>query len=139
MEAPVINYLAIFLGACLSFILGVVWYSPFLFGNVWLNGLKINKKVTKEELGEKRAATIYTAVFMGWLLLSLGIEWLSGYLKVVTWDNGLIMGLWLSACFVYPFGVHYFVLENKPFKHFAVNSGFLVLCVVVLSVLLALW
>lgn len=49
-----LNYLAILLAAAAKFVIGGIWFSPILFGDLWLKetGLK------KEELGRPRDALL---------------------------------------------------------------------------------
>ena len=38
------NYLAVFVAAVVVFIIGYLWYSPFLFGNLWMKLSNISIK-----------------------------------------------------------------------------------------------
>lgn len=56
----IINYWALIGATLFAFILGAVWYSPLMFGNLWakING---SDKYTKEELAklEKEMTKFY--------------------------------------------------------------------------------
>ena len=44
-----VNWLAVGMGTVLSFLLGWLWYSPWLFANKWIEGLNGKKPDGKME------------------------------------------------------------------------------------------
>ena len=49
-----VDLLTVFVAACIFVIFGGFWYSPLLFGGVWLKLKNIKKKVGKGSSSESR-------------------------------------------------------------------------------------
>src|SRR5450432_2638262 len=47
-----VNWIAIVLGAIAYFIIGALWYSPFLFGKTWAAGHKIDMTGSRKGLAQ---------------------------------------------------------------------------------------
>lgn len=60
-----VNYLAVFLAAVSSMVVGSVWYMPATFGNMWmkLTGVKMDRKMSSGQM-----AWMYGSVFVASLI-----------------------------------------------------------------------
>jgi Protein of unknown function (DUF1761) len=77
------NYLLILGVAILQTIIGVLWYSPLLFGKFWMKVNGIPENITKEEMKEKSKGveayyaiqfflTILTDIFLYTIVVNMG-------------------------------------------------------------------
>jgi hypothetical protein len=48
MDLSQINYLAVFVAALSSFVIGFLWYSPLTFGNVWMREAGLSEEKVKQ-------------------------------------------------------------------------------------------
>lgn len=99
-----INYLAVFAGAVLSMVLGIIWYGP-LFGRKWLEVIgATDKDLEARRKMQESAAPLYAAqfllaVFQVWVLAYLiqgrGLPWLATALLV--WGGFILPTVAASA------------------------------------------
>lgn len=127
-------YLPILASGVFYMLLGMLWYSPFLFGNSWmkLSGL------TKESMEEKKPqmARIYFVSF----IFAIASVWILSYLfdqLFITETFGAIgfaVTLWLGFSGLLTAG-EYLYLSNS-WTLFLINSGFRLLFLVGSAIIL---
>ena len=130
------NYWAILVSAVIQWLLGAVWYSPALFAKPWISlvGLKID--------GSNKNKTMIVgmiASFIGSVVTSLMLA------HVVIWSGaksvaaGALIGfiMWLGFLAA-PLCASY-IYEGRPFKLFAINTGYWLVALLVTGGLLAVW
>jgi Protein of unknown function (DUF1761) len=115
---PEVNYLAILVAGVASFLLGGIWYSPFLFGKVWQR----EAGLTDAQMKSGSMAKIFGFA----LILSLLAAWMFATFlgprpKLA---DGLIYGFsaglfWVTASF----GINY-LFERKSLRLFLINGGY---------------
>lgn len=136
-------YFSIFIATCAGFLVGFVWYSPYICMNLWLKG----KGVTKETLPVRsRTYIAQTNVysFIAHLCIALTLSVVFTLLSVkdvktaVTLGTLLAFGFIVSSRFVDMLytvdGVHY---DKKNQSLFLVTSGYYITTVAVMSYTLA--
>ncbi len=133
---PQVNYVAVFVAALASFLVGGLWYSPLLF----VRPLMAEIKVTTDDWTNARPsmARPYGTAFVTALLAS----YLMAALLVTTnhhsLGTGLKRGFAAGACWVATaFGSSY-AFEQKSLRHWAINAGFYVVQFTVMGGILGL-
>ena len=129
------NHLAILASAILQWLLGAIWYSPVLFAKPWAAMVGITPG------GSKKNAMIAGMItsFVGSLVLSFVLAHLILWSGATTAAWGALIGFIAWAGFMAaPFSASY-IYEGRPFKLFAINLGYWLVCLLASGVLLALW
>jgi hypothetical protein len=128
-----LNLWAVLVAAISAFVLGGLWYAPFLFGGVW-------KKANGFGSGEPPAAN--ARIFILSFLLSLvmavnlamflndpktNLAWgaTAGFLAGFGW---VAMGIGIVSLF-----------ERRPWSYLLVNGGYLTVALVVMGAILGEW
>jgi len=129
------NHFAILVSALIQWFIGALWYSPVLFAKPWaaMNGITPG--------GPKKNAMIAGMItsFIGSLVLSFMLEHLILWSGASTAAWGALIGFIVWAGFMAaPLSASY-IYEGRPFKLFAINLGFWLVCLLASGVLLALW
>jgi hypothetical protein len=130
-EGQKINYIAAVVTGLAAFALSLLWYSPFLFGNIWL---------------ALRNAPVHP--LPGWTFLFAPLrEIISAFLHtnlivrlgVNNWKNALGLGfvLWFSFYFVQLTGA--VMWDNLPWQLGLVHSGDWLMKMLFMSFLLNAW
>lgn len=109
------------LGAsALGLVIGFLWYSPFLFGNMWMKAKKLSKKDCKHEdmwksmLGQFVANLVFGYVLFGIFMLSL----------VGTMQDALMLGAWLWLGFMATQGLSCLLWsKEKSWTVFLIDAG----------------
>ncbi len=136
MHLQEINYLAVLACGIASLVVGAVWYG-FTFNKTWVK--LVNKSEEDLKQMEKDAPKAYLGAFAGALVQGYVLAYIAAGMKVNNVMGALMMGffLWLGIACVNRFNNVLF--EKRPFKLFAVNSGFELAVLLVMSLIVALW
>ncbi len=127
-----LNYLAILVAAISTFVLGGVWYAPFLFGNAWMK----ENNFTQDDLKDG-SARIFGGAFILALLMAFNLAAFIGTESDVTFGvfAGLAAGLgWVA----FAMGITY-LFERKSFRLWAINAGYHVIAFTIMGAILGIW
>lgn len=134
-----VNYLAVFLAALASMLLGYVWYGP-LFGKAWmaLSGMTAAKI---EAVKSKGMSAQYSITFVGSLVMSYvlahSLVFASSYFKVSGISSGLMVGFWNWLGFVAPVTLGTVLWDGKSWKLWFLNNGYYFTSLLIMGVILA--
>jgi hypothetical protein len=128
------NHWAVLVSALILWLLGAVWYSPALFAKPWMAALGIRPD------GEKKGLALgMVSSFIGDLILSFVLLHFILWANAATWATGAFIGFisWLGfiAAPAFPQGIY----ERRPFKLFAINTGYWLVGLLITGGLLAVW
>lgn len=132
MDSP-LNIWAVLVSALSTFLIGGLWYSPAVFGKVWMreNGF------TEESLKGGNMAKIFGLSFLLGVVAAVNLAMFMGPendpAMGAMW--GFLAGFGWVATFV---GTHY-LFERRSFKLFLINAGYSVVALTVMGVILAAW
>ncbi|WMN62231.1 DUF1761 domain-containing protein (plasmid) [Pseudoalteromonas xiamenensis] len=133
MGIDYLNWFAVFVAAGSSFLLGGIWYSPWLFQRAWmeecgLTELDLKQSDAKKTFGGSFLLTLLASVMLG---IVLGPEPQLGK-SVLT---GLIIGVcWVASSF----GVSY-LFEQRSRKLFLINGGYHVFQFITMGLVIGLF
>jgi hypothetical protein len=128
-----INFWAVLVAAISAFIVGGIWYSPKVFGNIWM------KAVGMENVQCKKGHTI--AIFVSAFILSL----IAATILAITlgpqppfklaFGASLAVGIgWVATSF----GINY-LFANRGFTLFLIDAGYHVVQFAVYGIIFGLW
>ncbi len=127
-----INYLAVFVAALLSFVVGGLWYGP-LFGKAWMNEMGF----TEESLKNANMAKIYGTSFVLALVIAFNLAAFLGDKADLTWGltAGALAGIgWVAASI----GITY-LFGRKTMKLFLIDAGYQAVTYILMGGLLGVW
>jgi hypothetical protein len=129
------NHIAILVSALIQWFLGALWYSPLLFAKPWSAMAGVSRGTAK-----KNAMILgMIASFIGSLFLSFILAHVVYWAGAWTLQRGAFVGFIVWAGFIVsPLAASY-IYEGRPFKLFAINTGYWLLALVISGGLLAVW
>jgi len=134
MNPNQINWLAVFAAALSTFVIGGLWYSPVLFGKVWMrvNGF------SEEQVAGFNKARAFGGSFILALVMSANLAmFLADPKTTVVWGMiaGALAGVgWVAA------GLGIIALfENRSWTYILVNGGYHVVAFVAMGAILGAW
>lgn len=139
-EVP-INYFAVIAATAASMALGFAWYGP-LFGKQWmaLTGMTPDKIAAAKGKGMGK---MYALAMLGSLVMSYvlahALVFASAYLNVSGVAAGLQVGFWNWLGFIAPVTLGSVLWEGKSWKLWKLNSGYYLLSLLAMGVILAIW
>ncbi len=126
------NFLAIGIAIVADMMLGALWYSPLLFGKVWMKAVGIEKP---EDLGDT-AKPAYAASGVCAVAMALFLSWLLGRLNIQTIGEALpvVLVLWLGV--IAPVVAVPYFWEDRPKVPFGIYSGYKLVAICITAVIL---
>jgi hypothetical protein len=132
---PSINYLAVVISAVVKFALGVLWYSPGLFGNPWMH----YTGVTEQQAAESNMAVIFSGSFVLYLLQAYILAHFVHYTGSKDAKDGAQTGFWIWLGFMATVLLQGTLYERKAMALWAINAGYELLSMLVMGVILVAW
>ena len=132
---PEINSVAIFTCAVFLWVLGAAWYSPAMFAKKWMQLIGITREPGKRDgllLG-------MTASFFGDVVMSFVLANIVAWGHITGFGKGAILGVLMWMGFVASPNLPQGLYEKRPFKLFAINSGYWLVGLCVAGGVLASW
>lgn len=133
-----INYLAILGAGMSSMIIGALWYSPYLFGNIWrkLSGMT-DEKI--EQAKSQSTGKLYAINFIATLIMSFV---LAHFAKI--WEAESIYDSWRLAFllwlgFIVTTALGSVLWEKKPVRLYLINVAYYLIALFVMAIILVLW
>jgi hypothetical protein len=139
-----INYLVVFVAGLANMVLGALWYSPLMFGKVWMKLMGLDKlsKAEKAKMME-RAKPGYAFAFLAALLMSFVMAHMvqSGaiFYHVAGVEAGLLTGFLIWVGFILTSQINSVLWEGKPVKLYWINTAHYLAAYLITGVILAVW
>lgn len=117
----------------LNIILGMMWYSPLIAGNMWVKAHKFEAKKLK--------AT--SAHYIGSLVVSLITALVLGsfinQFQIMTWRGGALLGICAWLGFVATTHFSGVIWAHKPFRVYLIDMGYQLFSLAMMGAILAAW
>lgn len=135
-----INFLAVFVAAIASMVLGFLWYSPILFAGPWMRlmGVDPNDKAKLAEM-QKGAAKLYGLSFVASVVSAIALAKFIDITSVVTILYGMKVGFAVWLGFVATVQLTGALFSKQPAKLFLINTGYQLVCYLAMGAILAKW
>jgi hypothetical protein len=138
MPEATINLVAVVVSAVVGMIIGMAWYSPLLFGNVWMKLSGMTKKQLDES--KKKGMAVPAAVgFLAALVMSFVLAHFVDYTGATTALMGIQTGVWLWLGFIATVLLNSVLWEGKPVKLYFLNIAHYLAVLAAMGAILAVW
>lgn len=135
MTAVDINFYAVLISAVVIFLLGGLWYSPFLFAKPWVKLINRSYNDIKEEAKASKYIIAFMQAIITSYILSIFISWADA--------STIISGAWTGFMCWFGFaGTTSFVhssFAGRQFKLWLIDSGHTLISFVAAGIILAVW
>ena len=129
------NIWAILVCIIINMVLGALWYSPLLFGNIWLK--LVNKKA--EDISKEESKKAMSFAFIPAVINSVLLALILGFINAQNLLDAIIIGSILSAGFVGMSSVNLILFEDRKPGLALLNTGYAFAGFVVSAIILTLW
>lgn len=127
------NIVAILAAVIASMVIGAVWYSPMVFGKVWM---KLTGKNTQEL---KNPAFSYIVMTVVAFLQALVLSQFIGFVGAGSTYQGMITGFWAWFGFVATTQASGFVFQGKSWRLYLLDNGYHLISLMLMGIILASW
>jgi len=132
-----IRILPVLLSAIAVFVLGALWYSPFLFGRAWVRA----HGYTEEKIAQMRASAgrAYAVSFVCYVVMAVAMSILIGRMDVRMIRGGVKLGALLGIGFAAPLGLTASMFSEKRLPAWLIDAGYQIAYLILMSVILVAW
>jgi hypothetical protein len=131
------SLLAIVVAVFATFALGALWYSPLLFGKLWVKA----HGYTPDKLVQMRAgaARAYGVSLVCYAVMAICLAHLIARLGIADAAAAAQLGALCWAGFAATLGLTANMFSEKPLSTWLIDTGFQLVAIVAMCLLLALW
>lgn len=133
-----INIWAILASAAAHMVLGFLWFSPWIFGKVWMRALGLTPEDC-EKMRQKGMGKTYVLAFLSAFVTACVMALLIGALQVESLDFGLIVGALVWLGFVMTATSGSVIFEGRRPALYWISGGFSLVSLLAMSAILTLW
>ena len=134
MPSIEVNFWAVLVAALLNMIIGGAWYSFKLFGRPWMK--YVDK--TEEEL-QGGAGPGYVGMTLASVIMAYVLAHFVSYSEATGLVEGALVGFWAWLGFIATSMSGSWLFEGRPKGLYAINTGYYLVSLPIMSALLALW
>lgn len=134
-----VNLLAVFVAAIASMVIGALWYSPLLFGRLWMQISGISPKMIDRMKKKGKVGKSYFWALVGSLIASYVLAHFVRYVTATTFADGAQLAFWAWLGFEAPILLGGVLWEGKPFKLFLLNAAYHLIALIIAAGILAVW
>jgi len=140
MHMHSLNWLAILLAAISTMLLGFLWYSPLLFAKAWTRemGYDPNDKSKMDEM-RRNAGPAYAGSFVAGLLSAVTLALILHGMRAESVHFGMMASFHIWLGFVATVQFTGALFAKQSMKLFAINTGYQLVCYLVMGAILVLW
>ena len=135
-----LNWVAVLVAAISTMVVGFLWYSPLLFAKPWMKemGYDPNDKAKVQEM-QKSAGPAYGASFVAGLVSAFTLALILHGLRAEDLHFGIMASfhIWLGFVATVQFTGALFMKQSM--KLFAINTGYQLVCYLVMGTILTAW
>lgn len=136
MMMSALNDWAVLGAAIAAMIIGLLWYSPMLFGTKWMKLSRVDPKASKDTSAMWSAML---GMFVGSLIMAYILANVLILMSITTVSLALIAALWLWLGFiVVPFSSAV-LFERRPVALFFINIGNYLVTLLAMAAILVIW
>jgi hypothetical protein len=137
MSGMHMNYLAIIVAVLATFALGALWYSPLLFGNMWVRAHGyVGERL---ERMKKAAPRAYGISLVAFLVLAFVLAYLAARVGVGTAMGGVRLGFILWLGFAATIGLTSWVYSDKPLSTYLIDAGYQLVYLMLMGAIIGAW
>jgi hypothetical protein len=131
------NYVAILVAAVAAFLIGGLWYSPFLFAKQWMAA----HAHTPEDVAKLRddAPRAYAISFVAFLVMAAILQLVLNHLGAQNWQAGMLWAVHIWLGFAATIGLMSNVYSGQKFSVFVLDTGYQLVYLAVMGAILGAW
>lgn len=126
-----LNWLAIFVAAVATFLIGGIWYS--MFEKQWMAANNFNK----EHLSQRNLPLVFGLSFIFSLIMSFNLAMFIGAKATISF--GMIAGFLTGFGWVFFSIAIISLFEKRSSKYVLINGGYMIIAFTVMGTILGVW
>jgi len=138
IQIVTVNLLAVVVAAIAGMVIGALWYSPLLFGKLWM---KLSHMTEKDIAQAKKRgmAKAYILQFVATLVTAYVLAHILAYAETASISDGLQGAAWVWLGFFATTALGSVLWEGKSSKLYLLNIAHSLVILLVMGTILAVW
>jgi len=132
----VVSYVAILVAAVVSFVIGMLWYSPLLFGKMWIRLSGIDKEKMEKNM-KKGMGKVMLFAFIANLVMAYVLSYFINVLRYSMAVDGAILGFMIWLGFLATTLLGTVLWEGKPFGLYVINASYNLINLLIMGSIIA--
>lgn len=133
-----INLVAVLVASLVGMAIGALWYSPLLFGNLWMN-LSGMSKADMDKAKQNGMTSRYVIAFVALLVTNYILALFVQYAGATTFADGVSIGALVWLGFFAMSMLSTVLWENKSFLLYALQTMHYLIVLTLAAGILAVW
>lgn len=133
-----INWLAVLAAAAATMVLGALWYSPLLFGNLWIKAHGFTKERI-DRMKEGGMGKAYGFSFVAYLVMVTVLSILIEVSRLTTAFGGACIGWLCWLGFAATIGLTSHLFSERKLSAYLIDVGYQLVYLVVMGAILGAW
>ncbi len=134
MDISTLNWFAVIVAALSNFLIGGLWYSPLLFGKVWMK----ENNFSDDDLKKGNMAKIFGLTFLFSIVMAFNLGmFLNDANTTTSWGAiaGFLAGFGWVAMSIFTIGQ----FERKSAKYMLIHGGYVTIGFIVMGLIIGIW
>lgn len=134
MDISTLNWFAVIVAALSNFLIGGLWYSPILFGKIWMK----ENNFSDADLKKGNMPKIFGLTFLFSVVMAFNLGmFLNDDNTTTSWGiiAGFLAGFGWVAMSIFTIGQ----FERKSAKYMLIHGGYVTVSFIVMGLIIGLW
>lgn len=134
MDISTLNWFAIIVATLSNFLIGGLWYSPILFGKIWMQ----ENKFSDEDMKKGNMPKIFGLTFLFSFVMAFNLAmFLNDSKTTISWGAiaGFLAGFGWIAMSQFVIGQ----FERKTTRYMLIHGGYVTISFIVMGLILGAW
>ena len=134
MDISTLNWFAVIVAALSNFLIGGLWYSPVLFGKMWMK----ENNFSEDDLKKGNMTRIFGLTFLFSFVMAFNLGmFLNDAGTTASWGAmaGFLAGFGWVAMSIFTIGQ----FESKSTRYMLIHGGYVTVSFIVMGLIIGLW
>jgi hypothetical protein len=130
-----INFWPVLVATIAAMIIGWIWYTPSVFGNIWMRSTgKRMEDMDKASANRGMSGMVIVALIEAYILAHF-----VQYVNATTISGAVQLAFWVWLGFVATVSASGVLFEGKPKSWWLITNGYQLVTLIVMACILAIW
>ena len=139
MPDTTLNLVPVVIAGVINMVIGALWYSPLVFGKLWMRTMGKTEEEFKQELSLTKMAFTYVVNTIASLLFAYVLAHLIKFSQTHTFSQGVMIGFWVWLGFVVTTVIPGYMYESKPKMLYFLFIIYQLISITLIGGFLAIW
>lgn len=139
MPDPNINLVHVIAAGVVNMVLGVLWYSPYVMGKLWMRSMGKTDEEIKQGFSSAKMGMVYVTNTIASLLFAYVLAHIIKFASLNTFAQGANAGFWIWLGFVATTVIAGYMYESRPKMLYFIFIIYQLISIVLMGGILAMW